>query len=392
MGLDDVDAIRRFISQIKGQADRSDPNTVISPPTSQHDGPANEDGPALDTFDSEHTDKNVGTTTPPNSTISGQDNNHLISPEAQPKPSPHFSGLRAPTNTPKTAASSPRLTAANNHNEDVAEAFSDYINRAISRPLSESMWAPGFARYKPSTLGGARSTNVLTPIKAVEPNPIINDTFDRMSFKAADSNHKISESLIGDHVTQSLSSKPLPSLIKQLPSLADMKTQGPEVNELVQAKFEKASDGDFKPFAHTETAVNVQSSQIKADRVSKEDLADSAPNDGVGKENDAPSTPKANLPPHLWATQVSSQKIIKAETKIPSSGGLGPDTTGKNAYPGLFKDIQAATDENETKVTTGPASTKPLAASSRGEENLEHKTIFNAWPKSEERSRSGMLP
>ena len=41
-----------------------------------------------------------------------------------------------------------------------------------SRLLSESVWAPVSARYKPSVLSGARSTGVLTPIKAAAPTTL----------------------------------------------------------------------------------------------------------------------------------------------------------------------------------------------------------------------------
>ena len=168
------------------------------------------------------------------------------------------------------------------------------------------MWAPRSARYKPSTLSGARSANVLTPSKAVKPNPATNETFDRMSFRAAD---------------------------------------------------------------------NVQSDQVQPVRVSEGGLADPAPDEGVGKENTAPSTPKSKLAPHLLATRVSSQESIKAEGKVPSSEGLGPDAT---STIGSIKSTQAT----KAMVSTGP----------EGKEDLEHKAVFSAWPALEERRRPGMFP
>lgn len=371
MVLDDAESIRRFISQIEGQLGRAHLNPVTPPPTTQNDLPANEDGPPIGTADNKHADKyykSDGAKTPPGATVADQVNCHLISPEAHPKPSPHISGLKAPFNTPKTAASSPRLSAANTHNEDVAEAFSDYVNTLNTRPLSDSMWAPGSARYKPSILSGARSTNVLTPIKAVEPNPAINDTFDRMSFKVADPDPKTSDSLIGGHVTRRkrTSIEPPPSFTNQFSVLAD-KTQEGEIDDAVEAKFEKASDEVFETPAQIQAATKAQKSPVKTDRADQEGFPDTAPTEGVGKENDAPSTPKGDLPPHLRAKRIPSQKPIKTEAK-------------------------AATDGNEPKVTPGLAGTKPLKGAESQDEDLEHKAIFTAWPTSEERSRPGMLP
>ena len=369
MVLDDAESIRRFISQIEGQLGHAHLNPITPLPTTQQDLPANEDGPPIGTADSKHTDKyykSDGAKTPPGATVADQANYHLTSPEAHPKPSPHVSGLKAPFNTPKTAASSPRLSATNTHNEDVAEAFSDYVNTLNTRPLSDSMWAPGSARYKPSILSGARSTNVLTPIKAVEPNPAINDTFDRMSFKVADPDPKTSESLIGGHGTRRTTIEPPPSFTNQFSGLAD-KTQGGKIDDAVEAKSEKASDEDFETPAQIQAATKAQKSPVKTNRADQGGSPDTAPTEGVGKENDAPSTPKGDLPPHLRAKRISSQKPLKAEAR-------------------------AATDGNEPKVTTGLAGTKPLKDAESKDEDLEHKAIFTAWPTSEERSRPGMLP
>lgn len=229
MALDDAETIKRFISQMKGQREHLSPTPLTSQPA---------------TSESEYNDsEGKGAQTPPNAAAAGQD--QLTSPEPHPKPSPHISGLKAPHNTPKTAASSPRLAAVNINNEDVAEAFSDYVNNMDGRPLSDSIWAPGSARYKPSVLSGARSTTVLTPIKAVEPDPSINDTFHRMSFKAADFDHKVGGSLIGDRITQSLFSKAPPSFVNTSSVLADKVHGGKAID--VQAKPEVSSDELFEP-------------------------------------------------------------------------------------------------------------------------------------------------
>lgn len=394
MALDDADTIRRFILQIKGQSGQSDLDTLTSSPTSQHDRPADEQDLTVSTVGNKLTgmfDKSGGAITPPHAAVDGQDNHHLISPEAHPKPSPHLSGLRAPFNTPKTAASSPRMAAANTHNEDVADAFSQYVNTVNSRPLSESIWAPGSARHRSSTLSVARSANVLTPIKAVEHNPAINDTFNRMSFKAADPNHKIGENLIGDRVTRSATSEPPDSVANHLPVHAD-KTHEEKVDDALQGKLEKAGDESLEMPARIETVGKLQKVHFKSDELSKKDPKATVSTEGVGKENAAPSTSKADLPPHLRATRISDQKPTTTEIKMPRFEELGSDVTTEITKTGSSKDTA---NGDEPKVTIGPVTTKPqLAPPGRSSEieDLEHKAIFNAWPVSDQRSRPGGFP
>ncbi|KAF6224921.1 hypothetical protein HO133_010115 [Letharia lupina] len=396
MALDDAESLRRFISQMKGQPTQHDQ-------PDQPDQLANGHGPSADTVaDGKHIsegNKSQGedAKTAPHARVAAQNHSDQTSPDPHPKPSPHISGLTAPYNTPKTAASSPRLPAVNNHNQDVADAFSDYVNNMHGRPLSESMWAPPSARYKPSMPRGAPATKVLTSINAIEPNPAMNDTFHRMSFKAADPNHKVGENLIGDHVTQSLFSKTSPSSVNKSSLLVE-KIPEDKVDDVL-VKPEAASDEAFESPAHT---------------------------DVVEKENDAHSTSKAYLPPHLRTVRDSSQKsdfstrvpaqkadefspskssptapssdqnpapsesTVEAETTAPCPGGLSPDVTSKAADSNTVKDaVRAATTGVEPQVITGPVGAKPLKGASESE-NLEHKTFFNAWPELEERSKPGV--
>ena len=377
MNVDDAESLRRFIAQIQGRTDYPEPNTVTLSPTPQHARSAKAHGPIPDTVGNEHADEHDGTITSPNAIVTGQDNHLLASPEAQPKPSPH-SGLRAPVNSPKTAASSPRLAATNTHNEDVGEAITNFINTLNSIFFLLFMCAPRSSRYKPSTLSGARSANVLTPIKAVNPNPALNETFDRMSFKAADPDHETSKNLIGEHVTTKV--------------LAN-NTHGGKVDDVVHAKPAKASDEAFKALSQNKTAANIQSDQVKPAQPSEEGLTDTAPDEGVEKENTAPSTPEVNLPPHLRATRVSSQQSIKAQTKVPSSEKLGPDVASTIANTSSTKETQATTvGDEKAMVSTGPARSKALTNPSPEKEDLEHKAVFSAWPALEERRRPGMFP
>ena len=106
-------------------------------------------------------------------------------------PSPPRQGLLPPHNTPRTAPASPHRILSLNDSPDqhpsvVGEAIYEYVQGMKGLPLSESIWAPKHVPHQRSLLRGPRMPSTdLTPVKLVEPNPAINDTFPRMSFKAA---------------------------------------------------------------------------------------------------------------------------------------------------------------------------------------------------------------
>ncbi|CAF9933049.1 hypothetical protein IMSHALPRED_009056 [Imshaugia aleurites] len=390
MTLDDADAIQRFISQIKGQREPSTLTALTTPSSTQHEQVANGHASTVNATDGNNGDmysKFQGVQTP-HATARSQEHHLLTFTEAL--TSPRMTGLVAPQNTPKTATSSPRLAADNTHNEDVAEAFSDYVNSMNGRPLSDSMWAPASTRHKPSMLGGAHSTKVLTPIKAVEPNPAINDTFNRMSFKAADPDHKVDENPTEDRVKQVLFSKTSNPFDNKFSVLADKNHE--DKRDDVQQKLEAAADKNHEDKRDDKV-------QVETEGASDENLQKFARTDYVGKEDNAPSTSKAYLPPHLRVTRgsiektrSSIEKLVKPETSPPCTEGRSLVVTSKIAGTGSVKDVndpavRAHTNFTEHKAATSPAGAKTLTDPLPEDEDLEHQTVFSAWPKQEERSR-----
>ncbi|CAD6570474.1 MAG: hypothetical protein ASARMPREDX12_003640 [Alectoria sarmentosa] len=311
-----------------------------------------------------------GAKIPPHLTVTRQDHDqdqdqdHLTSPEPHPKPSPHISGLTAPNNTPKTATSSPRLAASNTHNEDVSEAFSAYVNSMDGRPLSDSIWAPGSARYKPSVLSGYRSTRLLTPIKTVELIPSINDTFDRMSFKAADPDYRVDENLIGDRVTHSIFSKAPPSFVNKFSVLAD-RLHGDEVDN-VQAKSKAESDEHFESSAHADLIKNVQ---FKTNGAVKEDSKIALCTDkseevqakGDRKGIDVPSTSTAYVPPHLRGsgTQAPVPKLKHSDEMFPAAMRFIPS---KSSQTPSDSDQNPTSSEFAVKTETNPPYPKEISS------------------------------
>ena len=364
--MDHPDTIQRFISKMKAQREHSAPVTATSESVIELDW---------------------GVITPIRSTTtSGHINGHDMSPEEDYlKPSPYLAGLKAPHNTPKTAASSPRLTAGNTHNEDVAEALSDYVSALDGRPLSDSMWAPGSAAYKSSKLSGRRSTSNFSPVKFVEPNPAINDTFDRMSFKAADPDYKIGKSLIGDHNTKNLFTNAQPSFVNKFSVLENKSLDGKA--EGVQATSE-VSDEEIEPAAHFDSIGKIES---RTDSASKTDLKLQTDNI-TERDTDAPTPSKANVAPHLRVMRASSQKS-DSSTCVPTqktSEGQPSEQVQTPQHSVPSPPVIPPVIDTEVKVTIPPMGTQPLKDKSVNED-LEHKTFFNAWPKLEARDKPGIV-
>ena len=359
--MDHPNTVQRFIAQMKAQRELSAPVTATSQSGIEHDW---------------------GVITPPrSSTLSGEHRDHAMPSEDFLKPSPSLAGLKAPHNTPKTAASSPRLTAGNTHNEDVAEALSDYVSTLDGRSLSDSIWAPGSAGYKTSKLGGRRSTSNFSPVKFVEPNPAINDTFDRMSFKAADPDYKIGKSLIGDHNTKNLFSNAQPSFVNKF-SFVENKSLDGKV-EGVQAKSE-VSEEEFEPVAHLDSDAKVRSGTDDAGKTDLKTQADTI----TERETAAPSPSKANLAPHLRAMRASGQKS-DSSTPVPTPKTSEGQSSEPLQTPQLSVPSPPAID-TEAKVTVQPVGAQPLKDKSVNED-LEHKTFFNAWPKLDARDKPGIV-
>ncbi|KAK4693433.1 hypothetical protein P7C71_g3963, partial [Lecanoromycetidae sp. Uapishka_2] len=171
------------------------------------------------------------------------------STEVHPIPSPHVSGLLAPQNTPYARPMSPIImaTEVKKHNEEVGGALSDFVNKLEGKPLSESYWAPAkvAARAVATRAGSPTISKKLTPLSVVTPNPAINDTFERMSFKAADTDRKVGGNIFGDRNTRSALINPG----SKQPSLSAVLTAksppGPkEPDELADAGVSSPSGGN----------------------------------------------------------------------------------------------------------------------------------------------------
>lgn len=196
--MDSADNVQKFIAQMKPSNGNNSWSASAKPAAAQQNGHAtpNDDeiGPILVSQPIDIPARAART----------------ASPELHPLPSPHVGGLLAPQNTPYTRPVSPLAMPAElaAHNQVVSGAFSDFVNNVEGRPLSEFFWAPAqvAARAAATPRGGSRTTpRNLTPTSIVTPNPAINGSFERMSFKAADQDqgHKIGGNIFGDRNTRS---------------------------------------------------------------------------------------------------------------------------------------------------------------------------------------------
>ena len=215
VGVDSAETINRFIAQMRSSNKSSFGAAATPTQTSPESVPKQRNGTMFtdeDVFNGAagHRTAPIDIPTTRSSHSTTPNRNSPASPTNHPVTSPQGSGVRPPQNTPKTNPASPRVTPARTYDDELAEVshvVSTIVGTLDSKPLSQSIWAPLSGEYRRSSLSTfSTPPRDLTPVRVVEANPAINDSFTRMSFKAADSDHEIGRPLIGEHLY-----KPSPS-------------------------------------------------------------------------------------------------------------------------------------------------------------------------------------
>ena len=227
VGVDSAETINRFIAQMRRGNNTSSGAVVIPIQTPPESGPEQRDetmptnGDVLNGAALYRTEP-IGIPITRSSHSTTPKRNSPASPGHHPMTSPHVSGLRPPQNTPKTNPASPRVSPARSYDDELAEVshvVSTIMGTLDTKPLSQSIWAPKSSEYHRSSLSAfSTATRDLTPVRVVEANPAINDSFTRMSFKAADSDHEIGRPLIGEYLYKPSPSKSASKQIKGTPS------------------------------------------------------------------------------------------------------------------------------------------------------------------------------
>ena len=177
---------------------------------------------------------------------------YLVSdnPERQPYPSPQVGGLRPPHDTPFPRPLSPLNVPSphedhTEHNLEVGGALQNFVKNLKGRPLEDSFWAPGGSGYRASPLSESRppsqpSSRNLMSTRLVTPGPATNDSFERMSFKAADHDNKVGVNIFGDHLTRSTRSVSATLQSKKSPAASSpstVATTPPHLRNTSSAKY-----------------------------------------------------------------------------------------------------------------------------------------------------------
>lgn len=216
VGVDSAETISRFIAQMRSSSNTSIGAAATPSQKSPESVPKQRSETLL-------TDEDVSTgavghrTNPidiPPTRLSHSttpNRNSPASPSHHTMTSPPVSGVRPPQNTPKTTPASPRVISVRTYDDELAEVshvISTIVGTLDTKPLSQSIWAPKSGEYHLSSLSPfSTPSRDLTPVRVVEANPAIKDSFTRMSFKVADSDHEIGRPLIGEHLYKSSPSK-----------------------------------------------------------------------------------------------------------------------------------------------------------------------------------------
>ena len=338
VGVDSAETINRFIAQMRSSSNNSSAAAAIPTQTLPESVPKQRDGTVFTDEDVSNgaadyrTDPiDIPITRSSHSTTPNR--NSPASPDHHPMTSPHVNGLRPPQNTPKTNPASPRVSPARSYDDelaDVSHVVSTIVGTLDTKPLCQSIWAPKSSEYQRSSLSAfSAPSRDLTPVRVVEANPAINDSFTRMSFKAADSDHEIDRPLIGEHLYKPSPSKSASKQIKGIPfrsqkleaEIVPMADRG-----IVQAPH-SAADGS-PPLRADGNKVRFQVSP------SPETFEPLTFSDLIQKESAAsPSANNSSLPPHMRTTSHSPEATFGSTTAQSKGLATKPPTTVSAPQP-----------------------------------------------------------
>lgn len=310
--------------------------------------------------------------------------------DAQPTPSPHIAGLLAPNNTPQTMPSSPRPGPYRNESRDDEEfggGVFEVVRDIHGKPLNESIWAPQNAHRQRSQENGRQTASRdLTPIRAVQPNPAINQDFARMSFKAADPDHKTGDNIVGEHVGRSVNTGLPPHLrgkeqeaTSNLPPHLRSRGQAMQPNPRSITEQSKGSTAENTPGPSSPTML----ADKKPESSDLRPLPSQFPDQWgpANKQSPAPLSPgkfsnEAQKHPTTHLKHDVSMDSTARAVASPAIAGFSKSPAAESVSQSTFSPYSAAS-------TTDEASKKP--------ENLGNSLFFPSWPKSEGRDRPGML-
>ena len=361
VGVDSAETINRFIAQMRGSSDTSSgaaPSPTQRSPESvpkQRNGSMFTDEDVSNGAAGYRTDPiDIPTARPSHSTTPNR--NSPASPGHHTMTSPHVSGLRPPQNTPKTNPASPRVSPARSYDDelaDVSHVVSTIVDTLDTKPLCQSIWAPKSSEYHRSSISAfSAPSRDLTPVRVVEANPAINDSFTRMSFEAADSDHEIGRPLIGEHLYKPSPSKSASKQTKGVP-FRSQKLEAeivPMADRGIIKASHSAADGSPPPRADG----NKVRFQISPSPETSEPLTFP---DSIQKESAAsPSAHNNSLPPHMRTTSHSPEATFGSITAQLKSLGTKPPTTVSAPLPTSEGSQKNTSTSGHTNRATIPSS------------------------------------
>ena len=348
VGVDSAEAINRFIAQMRSGSNTSNGTAVIPRQAAPESVPEHLNHTVSTTRDLSDR-AGVNRSEPvefPITRLSHSTTPNRSSPPSsghQATTSPDFDGLRAPQNTPKTNPPSPRVSPGRRNDDELAEVshvVSTIVGTLDTKPLSQSICAPGSGEYRRSSLGAfSTPSRDLTPVSVVKANPAINDSFTRMSFKAADSNHEIGRPLIGEHLYKSPPCKGASKEMRTVPSGSQkLEAEIAPIADRGIVKASRSADGSptLKADAH-KVRFQESPSPVTVKPLTFSNL--------IQKESAAaPRTHNSSFPPH--SSNTSNSCLATIGSSVALSDGL------QNQPPPTVSAPQPTSDSSHTSSPT----------------------------------------
>ena len=372
VGVDSAETISRFIAQMRSGRNTLGGTAAITRQASPELVPEQRDDTVFANGDvsngaAVHRTEPIDIPVTRSSDSTTPNRNSPASPGQHATTSPHVSGLRPPQNTPKTNPASPRVSPGRSYDDelaDVSHVVSTIVGTLDTKPLSQSIWAPKSGEYNRSSLSAfSTPSRDLTPVRVVEANPAINDSFTRMSFKVADSDNEIGRPLIGEHLYKSPPSKSVSKQIKSIPSR--IQKSEVEIVPIADRGVFKASQSAANGSPTLRAAGNKVRFQASPSPETPKPLTFS---NLIQKESAASPSAHNSLPPRTRKTSNSSRATIGSS--IAQSDGLDTQHPSTVSAPLLTSD--ASQENSSTSVYTNQAtipSGQQVPESTAGSEN-----------------------
>ena len=280
---------------------------------------------------------------------------------------PPAGGTRAPQNTPVTIPSSPqtspRLRALDGGDPSLLDEQHEAM-QLVAQALG-ALYSPrprGVA-YRSEEEAEASTSKILTSVRAVGPDPIMDDSFERMLFKGIDPEYK-GKSIVGNNVSIAKNAKLAPHL------------RSPKRNEGTSSSTATSSNAALR-LVHPSERLSATSSSSTGttEKTAKLAVNSGSPSESISAASSSPArTEKVNLTPHLVSPSQCSPVASTSSTSAKEAKKLAPHLQHPSQCGSATTSTSTTPIRNTNKFLelTPPAASSTTSHSPKSKEDVSN--------------------